>query len=246
MSEGLYSAGVVAYLTVIGEEVDLALTFDNCSNTGAVKSTQYAGGIMGFSNVGFNAEISAGNIKLSDSTKVILRKCSNAGDVTAANYNSMAGGIIGVLGMGYVPTEIEDCENSGNVVIDFTLTDEQIAEAQGSDWTEFYQIGGIVGRIGDALKLTTAEGVETSAENINAADGSIVISNCRSTGTISAPDYNYILNKWGIPLFVNYLGGVVGQCSATEGYAFSVENSTYSGAERGLGDTEYPDFGTKS
>ena len=49
-----------------------------------------------------------------------------------------------------------------------------------------------------------------------------------------------------MPLFVNYLGGIVGQCSATDGYAFGVENCTYSGAERGLGDTKYPDIGTKN
>ena len=247
ISEGPYSAGIVTYLTVIGDEVDLALTLDNCSNEGAVKSTQYAGGILGFSNIGFNAEVSAEDMNFSDSAKVVLNKCNNAGSVTTTSSNSMAGGIVGVLGLGYIPTEINNCVNSGNVAIDFTLTDEQIAEAQGSAWTEFYQIGGgIVGRIGDALKLTTAEGVETSADNVNAADGNIVISGCESTGKISAPDYSNILNQWEKPLYVNYLGGVVGQCSATDGYAFSVVNCAYSGAERGLGDTEFSDFGVKN
>lgn len=247
VSEGQYSAGVVTYLTILGDEVDFALTLDNCSNEGAVKSTQYAGGILGFSNIGFNAEVSAESMDFSDTTKVVFNKCNNAGSITTTSSNSMAGGIVGVLGLGYIPTEIKDCVNSGSVAIDFTLTDEQIAEAQGSDWTEFYQIGGgIVGRIGDALKLTTAEGVETSADNVNAAEGNIVISSCKSTGKISAPDYSQILNKYEKPLYVNYLGGVVGQCSATNGYAFAIENCTYSGAERGLGDTKYPDFGTKN
>lgn len=247
VTEGQYSAGVVTYLTVVGDEVDLALTLDNCSNEGAIKSTQYAGGILGFSNIGFNAEVSAESMNFSDTTKVIFNKCDNAGSVTTTSSNSMAGGIVGVLGLGYIPTEINNCVNSGNIAIDFTLTDEQIAEAQGSDWTEFYQIGGgIVGRIGDALKLTTAEGVETSANNVNTADGNIVISGCKSTGKISAPDYSQILNKYEKPLYVNYLGGVIGQCSATDGYAFAIENCTYSSAERGLGDTKYPDFGTKN
>lgn len=247
LSEDQCSAGIITYLLVMGGEVDLALTLDNCSNEGAVKSTKYAGGILGFSNVGFNAEVSAESMNFSDATKVVFNKCNNAGSVTTISRNSMAGGIVGVLGLGYIPTEINSCVNSGNVAIDFTLTDEQIAEAQGSDWTEFYQIGGgIVGRIGDALKLTTAEGVKTSADNVNAAEGNIVISGCKSTGEISAPDYSNILNKYEKPLYVNYLGGVVGQCSATDGYAFSVENCTYFGAERGLGDTKYPDFGTKN
>lgn len=248
ISEDQYSAGIITYLLVMGDEVDLALTLDNCSNEGAVKSTKYAGGILGFSNIGFNAEVSAEGMTFSDDTKVSLRNCSNSGNVTVKTSNAMAGGIVGVLGLGYIPTEITGCVNSGSVKVDFTLTDEQIQESQGAAWTEFYQIGGgVVGRIGSALKLTTSqEEAETSADNVNATEGKIVISGCKSTGTISAPDYSYILNKWGMPLYVNYLGGIVGQCSATDGYAFAIENCTYSGAERGLGDTKYPDFGTKN
>ena len=245
-SEDQNSAGVVTYLLLMGEEVDIKLTLDSCTNEGAVKSTTYAGGILGFSNVGFNAEVSAENMNFSDSTKVLLNQCNNAGSVTTTAYNSMAGGVVGVLGLGYVPVEIVDCTNSGAVAIDFTLTDKEIKDLQGAEWPELYQIGGgVVGRIGDALQLTTAEGVETSADNVNAANGNIIVSGCSSTGTVSAPDYSYILNKWGKPLFVNYLGGIVGQCSATDGYGFSVENCTYSGVDRGLGNAECSDIGTK-
>lgn len=245
-SEDLYSAGIITYLLIMGDETDMRLSVENCTNEGAIQSTNCAGGILGFSNVLLNAEVSAENLNISDDTKVIFSGCSNAGDVTVTTSNSMAGGVAGVLGLGYIPTEINNCVNTGNVAIDFTLTDEQIAEAQGSDWPELHQIGGgIIGRIGDALILTTGEGVETSADHVNTADGNILISGCSNTGTISAPDYSFILNKWGMPLYVNYLGGIVGQCSATDGYAFSVENCTYSGADRGLGDTKYPDFGTK-
>ncbi len=247
ISEDQYSAGIITYFTVIGSEVDLRLTVENCSNEGAIQSTNYAGGILGFSNVGFNAEVSAESMDFSDNTKVVFNKCNNSGSITTKSSNSMSGGIVGVLGLGYIPTEIKDCVNSGSIAIDFTLTDEQIAEAQGSTWTEFYQIGGgIVGRIGDALKWTTAEGVETSAENINATNGNIVITGCKSTGKISAPDYSQILNKYEKPLYVNYLGGVVGQCSATDGYAFAVEDCTYTNVERGLGDKKYDDMGTKN
>lgn len=246
-SEGQYSAGIVTYLLVDGDQVDFRLKLENCTNEGAIRSTSYAGGILGFSNVGFNAEVSADNMTFSDDTHVTLRGCSNSGSVTVTASNAMAGGIAGVLGLGYISTDITDCVNTGAVAVDFTLTDEQIEAAQGSDWTEFYQIaGGIVGRIGDGLKLTTAEGVETSADNVNTKDGSILISGCSSTGTVSAPDYSEILNKWEQPLYVNYLGGIVGQCSATDGYAFGVENCTYSGAERGLGNTNYADVGTKN
>lgn len=246
ISEDMYSAGIITYLTVIGDEVDFNLKVDNCSNEGKVQSTKYAGGILGFSNVGFNAEVSAEEMKFSDDTHVTLQNCNNSGSVITKTSNSMAGGIVGVLGLGYIPTDIKDCVNTGIVKIDFTLTDDQIQESQGADWTEFYQIGGgIIGRIGDALKLTTAEGVETSADNVNTKKADINIVGCSSTGTISAPDYSYILNQWEKPLYVNYLGGIIGQCSATDGYAFSVKDCTYSNIERGLGIPDYSDVGTK-
>lgn len=245
-TEDKYSAGIITYFLIMGANIDLQLVVKDCINEGAIQSTTYAGGILGFSNVGFNSETSSESKDISDSTSVSFQGCSNKGSVTVTSSNSMVGGIAGVLGLGYIPTEITNCVNSGAVTVDFTLSDEQIAESQGLGWTEFFQIGGgIVGRIGDALKLTTAEGVETSADNVNNAKGNIVISGCSNTGAISAPDYSFILNQWDVPLYMNYLGGVVGQCSATDGYAFSVENCTYTGAERGLGDTEYPDFGTK-
>lgn len=246
LSEDLYSAGILTYMTVIGSEVDLNLKISNCFNEGAVQSQSCAGGILGFSNVGFNAEVSAESIEFGDDTHVTLEDCHNSGTITVKTSNAMVGGIVGVYGLGYIPADIKNCVNIGTVKIDFTLTDEQIQEGQGSNWTEFYQIGGgIIGRIGDGLKLTTAEGVETSADNVNAKKADIKITGCRSTSAISAPDYSYILNQWEKPLYVNYLGGIIGQCSATDGYAFSVKDCSYSNAERGLGSEEYSDVGTK-
>lgn len=245
-SESLYGGGIIAYFLVMGDKTDLRVTVENCTNEGVIQSLTCAGGILGFSNVSFNAEVMADGMNLSDNTKIALNNCNNKGKVKATNSNSVAGGIVGALGMGYISTEVTNCTNIGAVNIDFTLTDEQIVEGQGSEWNEFYQIGGgIIGRIGDAIKLTTAEGVETNYDNVNSKSANIKISGCRSTGTVTAPDYSFILNKWEKPLYVNYLGGIVGQCSATDGYAFGVENCTYSGAERGLGDTTYADFGTK-
>lgn len=246
ISEDMYSGGIITSLLIMGDEVDFNLKVEKCSNEGEVQSTKYAGGILGFSNVGFNAEVSAEDKEISDDTHITLQACNNSGNIIAKTSNSMAGGIVGVLGLGYIPTDIKNCVNTGTVKIDFTLTDEQIQESQGSTWTEFYQIGGgIIGRIGDALKLTTAEGVETSADNVNAKKADINIVGCSSTGTISAPDYSFILNHWEKPLYVNYLGGIIGQCSATDGYAFSVKDCTYTNAERGLGIPDYSDVGTK-
>lgn len=248
-SEGAYAAGVVAYYMLMGKKLNHQLTIENCTNSGAIQcqnSAGAAGGIMGFSNVGFNASVSADSMEISDDTRISLRGCKNSGSVTATTSNSRVGGIVGSWGAGFIPADITNCVNTGAVTVDFTLTDEQIKEGQGAAWTEFYQIaGGIVGRIGDGLKLTTAEAGERNPANVNSADAKLVITGCSSTGAITAPDYSSILNKAGKPLYVNYLGGVVGQCSATEGYAFRVENCTYSGADRGLGDTNFADLGTK-
>ena len=245
LSNGSYSAGIITYLLFLGNEVDFRLAVENCTNEGPVRSTGYAGGILAFSNVGFNAETAAGSMTFSADTGVTLTNCTNQAPVTTTTSNSMAGGIVGVLGLGYIPTEISRCTNTGPVGVEFTLTPEEMEEQQGMEWIEFFQIsGGIVGRIGDALKLTTGESNETSEKYVNVPNAEIVISDCTSTGAVSAPDYSSILNKWELPLYNNYLGGIIGQCSATDLYAFEVVNCTYSGAQRGLGDARYPDVGT--
>ena len=238
-SQDQNSGGILAYLLVMGNETDLDLTVQDCTNEGAIRSTRHAGGILAFSNVGFNADVSSLSL---NNTAVSLTDCVNSGSVTVTSSNAMAGGIAGVIGLGHIPTRISGCTNSGAVAVDFTLTDGQTAELQGSEWPEYFQIaGGIVGRVGDALTLSTALDTEADASRVNTPDGTIRISGCSSTGTVTAPDYSTILNKAGQPLFVNYLGGILGQCSATEGYAFCVEGCTFSGTQRGLGDTAYPD-----
>ena len=243
MTEGLYSGGILAYLLVMGEKTELQVTLESCTNEGRVEATTCAGGILGWSNVGFNAGVSAGSMDIAN-TGAALLGCRNSGAITVKSSNSFAGGIAGVLGLGSIPTQIADCTNSGAVTVDFTLTDEQVAQMQGAQWPEFFQIaGGIVGRIGDGLKLSTAEAEDRNPDNVNSSSPVIRIGSCRSTGQVTAPDYSTILNSQGTPLYVNYLGGIVGQCSATDEYAFCAENCVYSGAQRGLGESGFPDIG---
>lgn len=247
ISEELYSGGILAYLLLMGEETDLQVTLEKCTNEGNVEAMTCAGGILGWSNVSFNAGVSAGSMDISENTSAALTDCQNSGAITTKTYNSFAGGIVGVLGLGNIPTQVTNCTNSGAVAVDFTLTDKQIAEMQGAQWTEYFQIaGGIVGRIGDGLKLTTAETEDRDPGNINSSNPVIKIEKCGSTGQITAPDYSTVLNSQGDPLFINYLGGIVGQCSATDGYAFHVDSCTYSGTQRGLGDVTFTDIGTKN
>ena len=247
ISEDLYSGGILAYFLIMGEETDLQVTLEACSNEGKVEALTYAGGILGWSNVGFNAGVSAASMDISENTRAVLLDCRNSGAITAKSSDSFAGGIVGALGLSHIPTQITNCTNSGAVSVDFTLTDEQITEMQGAQWPELFQIaGGIVGRIGDSLKLSTAEAAEQDPANVNSSSPVIRIAKCSSSGQITAPDYSTILNSQGNPLFINYLGGIVGQCSATDGYSFQAEDCTYSGTQRGLGDEAFTDIGTKN
>ena len=42
---------------------------------------------------------------------------------------------------------------------------------------------------------------------------------------------------------MNFIGGLIGYTSAEDDYAFRADDCTYSGADRGLGNTDYPDTG---
>lgn len=48
-----------------------------------------------------------------------------------------------------------------------------------------------------------------------------------------------------ICVYRNYFGGIVGNASGENAYSVFMENCNYSNFERGLGNTEYADFGTK-
>lgn len=82
ISNGQYSAGVITHFTVVEGATELQLTVESCVNEGTIQSTGYAGGILGFSNVDFDAEGSGIPVNISDHTVVIFRNCTNQGDVT--------------------------------------------------------------------------------------------------------------------------------------------------------------------
>ena len=66
-------------------------------------------------------------------------------------------------------------------------------------------------------------------------------------GFFDTDTHEYVVTSPFTPKpWINYLGGIVGQCSATELYAFGTDNCTYSNTERGFGDVSYNDFGAKN
>ncbi len=95
-------------------------------------------------------------------------------------------------------------------------------------------------QIADAaqLALLTTDNDKASDKNIQAKDAVLKISNCTSTCTM-------VVNEPGAEEYTDYIGGVIGNASAADGFSILVTRCTYSGADRGLGNTDLPDVGTK-
>lgn len=237
-TEGMYAGGIVTYFVMMGDQVDLRLTLENCGNFGSVTSRNHAGGILCFST----SMLGVGTV--GDESAITLRSCENFGDILGQSSNSFVGGIAGNFGVEGVWTVFEDCTNSGNVSLIFTLTEDEIQETLGSgNYMSLSQmVGGIVGRLGEGAMLTT-DNDEGDTNNVNTENAWILFRNCSNTGVLESTDYSEYRNSDGAQIWKNYVGGIIGNASAEDAYSFLVENCTYVGAERGLGNTEYPDIG---
>lgn len=239
VSAGMYSGGVVTYLLLTNGETDLKLNIADCVNTGTVTSASYAGGILCFSS---SAILSPLNI--SGDSGITVKDCVNSGTVVGQSENAYAGGIAGNFGVRGIRTLFENCTNSGDVKLEFSLTPEEIQASQEAGFTMSISqiVGGIVGRLGEGLLLTTDHD-NGSAVNVNAEDPWIVFRNCRSSGMLTSTDYSEYVTGDGKQIWKSYIGGIIGNASAEDAYSFRVENCTYTGADRGLGNPEYPDVG---
>ena len=237
-TEGMYSGGIVTYFMLMGAEVDLNLTIENCTNSGSVVSRNNAGGILCFSTS------MLGSDKISENSSIEFRSCTNTGNILGQASNSFVGGIAGNLGMEGIRTLFDGCTNSGNVSLEFSLTEAEIRETlESENYMSLSQmVGGIVGRLGEGALLTT-DNDDGNASNVNADNAWIIFRNCRSSGALEATDYSDYRNEDGIQIWKNYIGGIIGNTCAEDAYAFLVENCTYTGADRGLGNAEYPDVG---
>ena len=105
-----YTGGIVGYL-------DNGSTAINCSVTGPVTGTSYAGGVAGYSN---------------NST---IKNCFSSGNINATAYSSssspVAGGVVGYINNGI----IEYCYATGNVTSD-----------NGTENIDYIYSGGLAGR----------------------------------------------------------------------------------------------------
>lgn len=237
--EGDYRGGIIAYFMVMGEKTDLRLTVEDCANSGNVSSQQSAGGVLGFCS----SELMV-DLDITKESAILFRGCSNSATVIGKSSNTFVGGIAGNVSMAGIPTTFENCTNSGDVRLEFTVSEESLKYATENDFEmKFSQIvGGIVGRLGEGTLLTT-DNDEGNAKYVNSKDPCIMFNGCANTGALSTSDYSQYLSADGRQIWKNYVGGIIGQTCAEKGYAFFAENCTYSGVERGLGNDEYPDIG---
>ena len=237
-SEDMYASGILTYFVVMGKETDLRVNILDCANVGSITSQKYAGGITCFTTA-----VSATGLKISDDSMVTIKGCANAAEISGLSSNSFVGGIAGNLGIAGMKTTVSDCTNSGTVTVDYTLTEEEIQQTlDGPVMAVSQMVGGIVGRIGEGLLLTTDHD-NGDVSNVDATNPWIVLTDCHNTGILSATDYTMYRTAAGQQVWKNYIGGIVGDVCAEEEYSFAVKNCTYLGSDRGLGNVEYPDVG---
>lgn len=234
--EGLYCGGIISsWMLGLWEDDDTAdITIENCNNTGAIDAPVSAGGIIGQGQCPVKKD---GNKKSS----LVMKDCNNSGDVTVHRDNGYIGGIAGSLGMDSTPGLIENCHNTGNIIMENKILTEE--EAKDVSFTLSRMCGGVIGRVG-GLYLSTGND-KNSEKNINKKDAWLNMKNCSSTGELLVNNTKQYPNEKGELRYRNFFGGVIGNSCAEDGYSILVENCTYSGFERGLGNDDLPDIGNK-
>lgn len=240
------AAGILCYTANMGDDWNLSI--ENCENTADVSSELAAGGIACFTAY-YNTDEKA-------NTSFSVKNCKNSGNISSSTTNGYIGGILAVDGFMRTKTEIDGCENSGNLSFtkpwimgdaDLKKENEQGEKEDADLFTLSVMGGGIVGRIGESVMLSL-DADNSDADEINKKDALVTISNCTNTGALSYEEpqkgdgvteeefQKAVKEYWKASM-----GGILGDCSCTNGYSVGFENCTYS-AERGIGNTDLPDI----
>ena len=153
-------------------------------------------------------------------------------------------------------TEIDGCENSGTISFtepwimgenDLKTENEEGEKEDASLFTLSVMGGGIVGRIGESVMLSVDADKPDEGE-VNKDGALVMISNCTNTGTLNYEDpqkgegvTDEEFQKAKEEHWKASMGGILGDCSCTNGYSVDFENCTYN-TERGVGNTDLPDI----
>ena len=228
-SEGQHCAGIVAYWIMNSKPSDSNIIIDNCENTGSISSALNAGGIISFMDMPVCLE-------MGDGVSVSISNCVNSGNVTIDKVNGYIGGILGNWGMANVATTIDKCSNSGTLAI--TAAADSMTDKDAEIMTVSRIAGGIVGRVGSGLLLTT-DSDKADEKNIQSANADLKITNSKNTGKLDVVNVDAENYK-------NWFGGIIGNTCGEDGFAIFVDKCTYTGFERGLGNDNLTDIGTKN
>ena len=227
VTEAQNCAGIVAYWILNGEPDNLTATVSDCVNGGSISSYLNAGGIVSF--------MDAAIVDYGEDIQFAIENCTSTGDISVSSTNGYVGGIAGNWGMKYMSTTISNCKSSGNLKITAPVVERDPDDEINMTISRI--IGGIVGRAGEGLLLTTDHD-NASDKNIQAKDAVLKISNCTS-------DCIMTVVEPGAEEYTDYIGGIIGNASAEDGFSVLVTKCTYSSVDRGLGNADLPDVGTK-
>ena len=225
-SENLYAGGIVSAVYYFSD-VNSIVNIDGCTNTGKISTANSAGGILAYIN-------STGTTKVKKDTSLTVSNCVSGGEIYTTSNNAYVGGIIGGCGTKDMNVLISKCYSQGKITFDCPPPQEGTEDIEENRIKLTRMAGGIVGRIGESLFLSTSAD-EMEEKNINSEKAKIVVSDCASSCEFVAENEDKNKYKDGTPIFTNEFGGIIGNCSAEDGYSFKVENCSYVNPERGLG-----------
>lgn len=228
-SDGQHCGGIIGYWLMNSKPEQSVITIDGCTNSGDINTTLSAGGIISYMDMPVCLSMD-GEIAIS------VANCTNNGDISSSALNGYIGGILGNWGMKDIPTTVDNCTNKGTLAI--TKATDGMTDAEAETMTVSRIAGGIVGRVGEGLLLTT-DFDEADNKNIQAADAVLKITNSKNTGKLEVVDVDAQNIK-------NWFGGIIGNTCGEDGFSVFVENCTYTGFDRGLGNEALTDIGTKN
>ena len=217
-SEGQHCAGIIAYWVMNSKPESSNIRIEGCENTGSITSPLNAGGIVSYMDMPVCLEMGK-NLSIS------ISNCKNSGNITTNTVNSYIGGILGNFGMENIPTTVDQCENTGNLAI--TAAADNMTEEDAKIMTVSRIAGGIIGRVGSGLLLTT-DSDEADSKNIQSENAVLKITGCNNTGALEVVNEN-------APFYKNWFGGIVGNTCGEDGFSLLIENCSFTGIEKALG-----------
>ncbi len=271
-AESQHGAGILAYWVMDGAP-DIRVLVEDCDNSGTIVSELNAGGI--FSMIDQPVEL-----KSPTETAVVIRTCKNSGEVKTSSDNSFIGGIMGSIGLRWIPVVVTSCTNTGGLFLMNEQPDEETLQAENA-FPVFRIVGGIAGRVGSGLFLTTNDLQSSEAERVDESQGrvsesaddsqgsgagsrddsgdsdaesaanlqtdvrKITITGCKSTGKLHVADSEESVNANDEQIYQNWFGGIIGNLVQEEGSFVLVSNCSYKHFERGLGNEDIHDIGSK-